>query len=1139
MRSVVEYFLSKSLLLNLLTALIIIVGGYKAGTMNREAFPNINFDIVSISTIYPGASPAEVEKLVTKPIEENIKSVDGIKEFRSASIENRSGIVVTIDPNVKNSQKVIDDIKSAVERTEDLPEDAKKPLVQEVTSARTPVIEISLGVKADSNGKPVLTEKEFKQKAKLLEEVLLDIPEVGRVVRRGYRETEMSVDINPFALDRLTISTGQIIQALKGKNINFPGGTLADNGREAAVRTVGEFDSPEEIEKVFVRSNDAGRSVVLKEVASVSEGFEDKLYIERVNGLYSIVLVVQKKEKADAITLVDKVKSVVGDFQKDQTNFVSISFVNDISKYIRRRLSVLVSNGIQGFILVVISLFFFLGWRVALMVALGLPLAMALTFIILDYMGVTLNLISMLGLIIVVGMLVDDAIVISENIYRYLEEGMEPYEACVRGTVEVIAPVTATITTTIAAFGPMLFVTGIFGKFIYTIPLVVIISLASSLFEAFFILPSHIYDTNKHGVHKGEIKEEGHWFARFRERFYRPTLSWALTHKAITLGLLMITFVFALFLQARFGKFKLFPGGVEIFIIKISAETGLTLEETERFVKAVEYEVDKLPKFEDKPVVGFVDTIRHFFHSIRLPAQEKFYKGEVDAYVSRVGIIQKDVNDPFTKRGKNFAQVMVYLTPDIERKRSTDEIMNLVRKKTEWLMNEKALEIQKQKLKAKLNQDKKKLEDVEIQTEVDIPSQFADLKGKLVALDVEAIQGGPPVGKPVAIEIKGDSYETLKKIGDEFKSVMGKVEGVIDIADDYIDGKDEIRLTIDESLAAQAGVSVQQIALAVNTAYQGTVATTIKRADEEIDVRVRFPENFRKSIQSLDKIYVSNNFGNLIPISRMTKYNKSPGLAAINHFDGKRLLTVTANLDETITTSEKANKEIRRIAEGGIDPSTKTKLEPIMNKYFGYRVRYGGENRDTEESMGSLRRSFGVAALIIFIILTSLFRSFIQPFIVMAAIPFSLIGVILAFVTHGHYLSFLSFIGIVGLSGIVVNDSIVLVDFANSIRKENPHLNSYEVLLQTGLIRLRPVILTTVTTVLGILPTAYGIGGADPFLMPMTLAIGWGLLFATLLTLVIVPVLYATYMNAEHRLKAFYRKKFGKEEAEILTKEYP
>lgn len=1088
MRVVVEYFLSKNLLLNLMSVLIIVVGAYKALTMNREAFPNVNFDIVSISTVYPGASAAEVEKLITKPIEDNIKSVDGIKEFRSSSIENRSGIVITIDPNVPDSQKVIDDIKSAVDRVEDLPEDAKDPLVQEITTARTPVIEINLGVRQGPDGKDLLTEKELKFKAKILEDQLLDIPEVGRVVRRGYRNTEMLVNIDPISLDKFSVSSMQVINALKSKNINFPGGNITDQNKESIIRTVGEFDTPREIANVFIRSNDAGRFIQLKEVASVEEGFEDKEFIEKVNGLQAITLVVVKKERGDAIHLVDKVREIINKFEEKEKNTLTFSFVNDMSKYIRRRLQVLISNGIQGFVLVVISLFFFLGWRVSLMVAFGLPLAMSLTFIILDYLGMTLNLISMMGLIIVVGMLVDDAIVISENIFRYIEEGMDLHEACVRGTTEVIAPVTATITTTVAAFAPMLFVTGIFGKFIYSIPLVVIVALCSSLFEAFFILPSHLYDINKGGVKKGEIKEESHWFAKVRRRFYKPSLGWALKHEYLTLLLLIVAFILSMFAVRVFGKFKLFPGGVEIFICKITAETGLTLEETERFIKAVEREVAKLPK------------------------------EELENYVSRVGITQKDVNDPFTKRGKHYGQVMVYLTPDSDRKRTTEDVINDLRNRTEWLLNEKALSAMKEKEK-RLNESKsddsafikwlssfKDKKNNSIQTQYDIPYELQDLKGKLATLDYEKLSGGPPVGKPVAIEVKGDDYETLRKIVDEYKKLMATVTGVIDISDDYNEGKDEIRVTIDEGIASQVGVSVQQIAIAINAAYQGNVATTIKRADEEIDVRVRFPENYRNSVNSLNKIHVMNNAGNLIPISNMIKINRTPGIASINHFDGKRLLTATANLDENKTTPIKANTDIDKVSKG------------LIEKYPGYRVRFGGEYVDTDESMKSLGKAFIVAAFIIFVILVSLFHSFIQPFIVMAAIPFSFIGVVIAFLTHGHYFSFLSFIGIVGLAGVVVNDSIVLVDFANQLHREKPGLSSYELLLEAGCVRLRPVILTTITTVLGILPTAYGIGGSDPFLMPMALAIGWGLAFSTLLTLIIVPVLYKLSMDIKIKL---------------------
>lgn len=1059
--SIVQYFLSKSLFVNLLTFLIILVGGFTAATMNREAFPNINFDIVSVTTIYPGAAPADVEKLVTKPLEDAIKEVDGIKEFRSASLENRSGIIVTIDPNTKNTQKVVDDLKSAIDRIQDLPEDVDDPIVTEITTARQPVIEIHLS-STTKDGKPLLNAKELRDQAKILEEKLKDLPSVARITKRGWREREMKVDLDPDKLRTLSLSSTQVINALRLRNINFPGGNINEKTREIIVRTVGEFDTAEEIENVFVRSNDAGRSVRIRDVARVTEGFEDSEYLDKSNGDIAIALTVIKREKADAITVVDDSKKVVEEFIKSTGGTVKHAFVNDLSKYIRRRLGVLTSNAVSGLFLVTASLFVFLGWRMALMTALGIPISIAMTFVAMNYMGLTLNLISMMGLIIVVGILVDDAIIICENVYRHLEMGEEPFEAAMRGTSEVLAPVTATVTTTIAAFGPMLFMTGIFGKFIHSIPLVVILSLCSSLFEAFFMLPSHLYDVSKASDMKGEVKEESHWFIKFKEKTYLPLLSFALKNRWKMVGLLMGLFVFSLAIQVKFGKFKLFPGAIETFQVRVTAETGLKLEETDRFIRAIENAVGKLPE------------------------------GEVENYISRVGIIQKDPNDPFTKRGKNYAQVMVYLTPDDNRERSTEKIIEVVRQNTKFMLNEKALQLLEEKL-AKENLGKN--EENPLPTS-EIPKEYIPLKGKLVNLEFEKLAGGPPVGKPVAIEIKGDDFATLLKIGAEYKAALAKINGVTDIGDDFNEGKDEIRVSVDETLASFAGVSVQSVSLAINTALQGTVSTKIKRADEEVDVRVRFPEEYRSSLTHLNKVYVNNLTGNLIPVSRLTSYDRNPGRASINHLDGKRLLTVTSNIDETISTSRQVNMEAKKLTEG------------IIAKYPGYSVRFSGENKDTEESMASLGRAFLVGLLIIYMILASLFRSLAQPLIVMSAIPFAVIGVIFAFLIHGQPFSFLAFLGIIGLAGVVVNDSIVLVDCANQLRIEDPSKSTFELLVEAGSIRLRAVMLTTVTTVLGLLPTAYGIGGKDPFLVPMALAFGWGLAFATFITLIMVPVFY-------------------------------
>lgn len=1074
--SFVEYFLSKSLFVNLLTFLILLVGGFTAANMNREAFPNINFDIVSVTAIYIGAAPADVEKLVTKPLEDAIKEVDGIKEFRSASLENRSGIVITIDPNVKNTQKVVDDIKSAIDRVQDLPDDVEDPLVTEITTARQPVIEVHL-TSTLKDGKPLLNPKELRDQAKILEDKLKDLPSVARITKRGWRDREMKVDLLPDRMNALSISSTQVVNSLRLRNINFPGGNISERSKEIIVRTVGEFDTVEEIENVFVRTNDAGRSVRIKDIARVSEGFEDSDYLDKSNGLSAIALTIIKREKSDAINVVDESKKVVKEFIAGTNGKVEYAFVNDLSKYIRRRLGVLTSNAMSGLVLVTASLFVFLGWRMALMTALGIPISIAMTFIAMSYFGMTLNLISMMGLIIVVGILVDDAIIICENVYRHLEMGEEPFEAALRGTSEVLAPVLATVTTTIAAFGPMLFMTGIFGKFIGSIPMVVILSLSSSLFEAFFMLPSHLYDISKTTSLKGEIKDESHWFTNFKNNVYLPLLSFALRRKLIMSSILIGLFVFSLVLQGMFGKFKLFPGAVETFQIRVTAETGLTLEETDRYIQAVENVLKTLPK------------------------------EELENYISRVGIIQKDPNDPFTKRGKNYAQIMVYLTPEETRDRSTEKIIEYVRHNTKFMLNDKSLLLLEEKI-SKENLGKK----VDIFETVPIPNQFQYLTGKLVNLEFEKLAGGPPVGKPVAIEIKGDDFNTLQKIGADYRNVLNQIPGVVDIGDDFNEGKDEIRVSVDETLASFAGVSVQSVSLAINTALQGAVSTKIKRADEEVDVRVRFPEEYRTSLTHLNKVYVNNLAGNMIPVSRLTNFDRSPGRASINHLDGKRLLTVTANIDETVTTSRKVNSDAKVLGE------------KIIKNYPGYTVRFSGENKDTEESMASLGRAFGVGLIIIYMILASLFKSLTQPFIVMSAIPFAVIGVIFAFLLHGQPLSFLSFLGIIGLAGVVVNDSIVLVDCANQLKMENPNIKTYDLLMETGSIRLRAVILTTVTTVLGLLPTAYGIGGRDPFLVPMALAFGWGLAFATFITLIMVPVFYLTTYDFLHFLEAKWKK---------------
>ena len=1071
MNGLVEYFVSRNIFVNLLTFILIAVGGYTAATMNREAFPNIDFDIVIVTTIYPGASPQEVEKLVSIPLEEAIKEVDGIKEYGSYSLENRSGLVITIDPDEDDAQGVVDDIRAAVDRVNDLPEDAETPLVSEIGTKQSPVIEVGVARKRQADGSYTVTEKELRDYAERLEDRILELDGVARISRNGWRDREIHVDVNPNLLDYNYLSIEQVIGAIQKRNVNFPGGNIETPVKEMVIRTIGEYEGASEVARTFVRSNDMGQAILVKDVAKVEEDFVEADTLEKVRGNPSISLVVLKREHADIITLVDQIKELVDVYKKETPPGIEISYVNDVSYFIRRRLGVLFSNGITGLLLVVTSLFFFMGWRTSLMVALGIPVAMGMTFIIMSYMGVTLNLISMFGLILVIGILVDDAIIVSENFYRFYEEGHSAYDAAVMGTGQVIAPIIATVSTTIAAFGPLMFMTGIFGKFIYTIPLVIIIALLSSLFESFFILPSHLFDANKYSKHKkgGEIKEESGWFFSFRKKIYIPLLKIGLRHPVIVMLLMTVILVGAGLAQKHFGRFVLFPDAIETFHVKMEAPQGVSKEYMELFTRAVENEVAKLSP------------------------------EELDTYTARVGIMQKNVNDPQTKRGSNYAQLMVYLTPETERERKAGAIIQEIRQKVEWLLNPRALEKQREK-ELSLGQV------VDENIEYDIPPEYEQLKGKLDTLDFEKLKGGPPVGKPVAIEIMGNDFETLNKIADEYKAILETIPGIVDIDDDFDDGKDEIQVRVNESLASQVGVSVTQIAIAINAAFQGNVPTSIKRAEEEVDIRIRFEEKYRNRVKDVNRISVMNQTGKLIPIQGLLSSRDTKGITMINHKDGKRIVTVSTNLDEKILTSSEAAKMIAEAAKA------------IPPKYPAYQINFGGENEDTQESMQSLMRAFLVGLFIVFMILASLFRSLIQPVVVMAAIPFSLIGVIFAFLTHGHPLSFMSIMGIIGLSGVVVNDSIILVDFANRIKEENPEMPLEDVVSQAAEMRIRAVLLTTITTVLGLLPTAYGIGGFDPFLIPMALAFSWGLMFATVLTLGVVPIQYLLVEKAKNRI---------------------
>jgi len=1041
--SLPRFSVNNSLFVNLISVMILIIGLIVLFGLNREVFPNVAFDVVTITTTYPGATPLDIEKLITVPIEKELKEVDGIDEINSTSATSTSMLFVKLDPDEKDKQKVIRDIQSAVDRVKDLPKDIlEDPIVTEITSTQYPIIEVSLSGK--------MTEQKLREYADTLEDDLEDIEGVARIKKSGYRDREVQVLVDHEKMEEYYVSIDEIEQALAKRNVSIPAGKIDTATTEYSVRTTGEFETAEEVADVIIRANDSGNWLKVKDVARVEDTFKDEDVINKTLGTRSINLVVMKKESGDAISIVAEVRRICDVFLETASDELSISYVNDYAFFANRRLRVLRNNAWVGMMLVIGSMLIFLQRRVAFFTVLGIPISFFITFIVMDAMGITVNLISMFGLVIVLGMLVDDGIIVAENVYRRMEDGQPPREAAVKGTEEVMGAVCAAVFTTIAAFSPLLFMTGLIGKFIRNIPTVVIVALLASLAEALIILPSHLADfvrvkLDENGKPVG-LSRDMPWFKNLIA-FYTRIVTAAIRRKYMVISGFICALTLVMVLAVTVMKFILFPSaGINFFFIRGEAPIGTPLEKTSELIAPVEEIVSKMSP------------------------------EELDTYVTTVGKMEEDRQDPFSGQGSNLAQITVYLTQAQDRRRDVDEIIEEMRGKVK------------------------------------------DIKG-FDDLRFDKPEAGPPVGKPVEAKIRGEDFKTLDKIAFEYMDYLKTIDGTSDITWDHKPGKEEIRIKVDHNKATIAGLDINQIARTVRGVFQGNIATKIKpvKAEEETDVTVRFlGAKECCNVDIFNEVLIYNRFGNLIPLKKVADIEKVPGTTPIHHLDGKRVVKVSCNVDTDKTTSLEVNARIER------------KFRDLSERYMGYSVKYGGEQEETMDSLISLLRAFFFAFLVVYLILASFFKSLLQPFIVMLAIPFGLIGVVIAFLAHDMSFSFMSIMGVVGLNGVVVNDSIVLVDFINKLRRSG--MSRAESIVRAGQMRIRPVILTTVTTAGGLSTVAYGIGGKDPFLVPMALALCWGLVFATILTLIIIPCIYSIVdelsLKITHQTSMISTKKF-------------
>ena len=1040
--SIPKMSVNNPVLANMLMIIIIAFGVYAWINLPRELTPEIALQSATVTTLYPGASPEEVEKLVTAPIEDAIEeNVSKINLLFSNSSEGRSVISIDFEEmSDRDFDKELESLRTAVEQVNELPEEIlDDPKVEELDiSSGFPMLTIVVG--------GTISEAQMRDVAENLKDEILDIKNIASVRIAGLREREIWVEVDPDRLKAYRIPIASIITALGASNLNLPAGTMELGSTEFMVRTMGEFTNPDVIRDTIIAVQPTGTPLRLKDVATVSDTYEEARTLSRIYGEPSISLSVQKKTEGNTIALVAELRELVKKRGVDLPEGAELTAVNDYSVILKERLGILETNAFFGLILVVLMLLLFIGWRNAVFAALGIPVAFMATFWFMSVGGYSLSGVSLFGLILVVGIVVDDAIVVIENIYRHIERGEPPKVAAIRGAEEVGWPVLAASLTTICAFGPLMFMSGVPGQFMRVVPIMAILVLLASLFEVFVILPAHVAEWGRTRTRTGRSRFENlrtrspntfalstyiigffAWFGTvfdlIRNRYVR-ILKITIRHRYAFVGCVLF-----IGLIACVGAFvvldkELFPGeDFPQFYVKAEMPPSYGMQETTAVIAQLEEAAKTLPA------------------------------NEVAAIVSNVGLHTptSGMMEGVTY-GSNFGEVIVELTPKQERTRGVDDIIAELRTKTTSVSG---------------------IEELNFITQ----------------------EGGPPQGQDVEVKVKGPRFEQLSELADTLKTSLSQMDGVYDIRDDFRTGKSELRIYLKPEKAHQYGLTTFQIAQTVRTALEGAKATTYREADEAIDVVVKYKEDTLTNLVALNNLLIATPTGAIVPLKDVADITQEKGYSDIRRFDGERSITVYASVDRTKTTPVKVNQALI---------STFANVESL---YPGYQLDFRGLFDEIIESFSELWKLFIVGLLLIYVVLGAQFKSFIQPIIIMFAVPFGMIGAMVGLLLANATLSMVAMFGIVALSGIVVNDSIVLIDFVNAYRERG--YNKWYAILKGGYVRLRPIILTSLTTIIGLIPMAVGLGGKSPIWMPMAYTIIFGLALATTMTLFVMPALYA------------------------------
>lgn len=1046
MRNLVTSVIRHTVFANVVLIILFLAAFIAFANLLREQFPEFSMDVLTITVAYPGADPEEVEEGIVRKIEEEIDGLEGIKRYVSISSENSARLNVTIDEGY-DTDKVKEEVRSAIDSISTFPVDAEKPILSEMTM-RSEVITLAL-----AGPMPEKTRKEFAEQIK---DELQQIDGLSQVEIMGVREYEIGIEVSEERLREYGLTIDDVSEAVRRGSVNLSAGVMRTKGEELLVRTVGRKYTGEELASIVVLARPNGELITLDRIAAIRDGFTEDPVRSSFNGEDAVMIEVYKTTEEDAIAVAEAVRKYAAEKEPTLPAGVTLTVWADFSKEINARLNLLTKNGALGLLLVFLSLWLFLELRLSFWVAMGIPISLGGALILLWLLGGTLNQLSLFGMIMVLGIIVDDAIVVGESVYVHRRRGEPSLQAAASGVMEVGLPVLAAVTTTIVAFLPLAFVSGMMGKFIGIIPVVVISALAVSLFEALFLLPAHLThlrDPNaevdpSHPIQRRAArmrKRISQALERFVDNVYLPFLRLALRRRYVSMSVAVAVLFFTVGLaNGGFVKYIMFP--------QLDSND---LQANVEFPMGTPFHVT------DAALVKTRAAIDRVANRI----EEEKGKDYIANVYATVGLTKAGFGEGYAApSGGHTGMIRVELIPNDQRDLHAQEIL------ARW------------------------------------EEEMGPVPGAL-SQTFDAVEQGPP-GAAIEMWIRGHELDTLRTVAEEVKAKLRTYDGVRQVQDDFRPGKREIRLDLKPEARA-LGITLDDLARQVYGGYFGQEALRLQRGRDDVRVRVRYTEDERKTLADLEQVRIRTPQGNEVPFFSVAdvRFDRSP--SSINREGGARRVIVTAEVVDGRANPQEVINDLRE-----------TTMPGLLAAYPNFSYSFEGRQEESRDALGSLFIGFPVAIVGIFVILATIFRSYVQPFVILATVPFGIIGAVLGHVIMGYPLSLMSIFGMVALTGVVVNDAIILIEAVNT--QISRGVSVFEAIIAGGRRRFRPILLTTLSTVGGLTPLLLERDNQAKFLIPMAISVAAGVAFATLLTLVLIPCLLGV-LNDFRRLAHYFR----------------